>query len=142
MPVKRVKPPEAAALLAEGWKYVDVRSVPEFEAGHPTGAVNVPLLHLAAGGMTPNPEFQTVVEKVFGKDDKLVMGCRSGARSLRAAELLASWGYTNVVDMSGGFEGERDTMGRPVPGWRPSGLPVEHEAPGRGWDDMKKRAAT
>ncbi|HKA88353.1 MAG TPA: rhodanese-like domain-containing protein [Haliangiales bacterium] len=138
MPVKRVKPAEAAALLQEGWKYVDVRSVPEFEAGHPAGAVNVPLLHLQPGGMVPNPEFQGVVEKVFAKDEKLVMGCRSGARSMRAAELLASWGYANVVDMAGGFEGERDLSGHQIPGWRPSGLPVEMEAPGRGWADVKK----
>jgi rhodanese-related sulfurtransferase len=138
MPVKRVKPAEAAGLLQEGWKYVDVRSIPEFEAGHPSGALNVPLLHLQAGGMVPNPEFQAVVQKVFAKDEKLVCGCRSGGRSLRAAEMLLSWGYTNVVDMAGGWEGERDMLGRPIPGWRVSGLPVELEAPGRGWEDLKK----
>ncbi len=138
MPVKRVKPIEAAALLEEGWKYVDVRSIPEFEAGHPAGALNVPLLHLQPGGMVPNAEFQRVVEKAFAKDARLVMGCRSGSRSQRAAEMLASWGYANVVDMAGGFEGERDMLGRPIPGWRSSGLPVELEAPGRGWEDLKK----
>jgi rhodanese-related sulfurtransferase len=127
MSVKRVKPPEAAELVSQGWKYVDVRSIPEFEAGHAKGAVNIPLLHLKPGaGMVPNPEFQTQIEKTFDKDAQLVMGCKSGARSLRAAELLQGWGYTNVVDMQGGYDGERDMAGRVVvPGWRDSGLPVE-----------------
>src|SRR4051812_21955325 len=49
--VKRVLPREAAALLADGWAYLDVRSIPEFEQGHPPGAVNVPLLHLQNGRM-------------------------------------------------------------------------------------------
>ena len=43
--VKRVTPPEASTLLGEGWVYLDVRSIPEFDDGHPPGAANVPLLH-------------------------------------------------------------------------------------------------
>ena len=76
--------------------------------------------------MVPNPDFQAQIEKTFDKDAQLVMGCKSGARSLRAAELLQGWGYTRVVDMQGGYDGERDMAGRVVvPGWRDSGLPVE-----------------
>ena len=53
--VKRVTPIEADALLKDGWAYLDVRSIPEFDGGHPTGAANVPLLHMAGGRMAPNP---------------------------------------------------------------------------------------
>lgn len=54
------------------------------------------------------------------------MGCKSGGRSLRAAELATQLGYTSVVDMAGGFDGERDMTGRLlVAGWKESGLPVE-----------------
>ena len=53
--VKRVTPTEAAALVNEGWIYLDVRSIPEFELGHPAGAVNVPLLHMPAGRWRPIP---------------------------------------------------------------------------------------
>src|SRR5258708_4843729 len=60
--VKRVLPAEAAGLLKEGWTYLDVRSVPEFEQGHPAGAVNVPLLDAQAGRMVPDPDFQRVLE--------------------------------------------------------------------------------
>ena len=63
--VKRVTPSEAAALLAEGWSYLDVRSIPEFEEGHPAGAANVPLLHFTGGRMSPNGDFQKVVAANF-----------------------------------------------------------------------------
>ena len=123
---KRVVPKEAAALLAEGWAYLDVRSIPEFDDGHPVGAANIPLLHLHNGRMAPNPDFQRVVEASFAKDAKLVVGCKSGGRSLQAATLMESAGYANVVDMRGGYHGERDGFGRvSVAGWAAEGLPTE-----------------
>lgn len=129
--VKRVTPSEAAALLAEGWSYLDVRSIPEFEEGHPGGAANVPLLHLTGGRMSPNVDFQQVVAANFAPDTKLVVGCKAGGRSLQAAALLEAAGYTSVVDMRGGFHGERDGMGRvTTPGWVESKLPVSKTASG------------
>jgi len=126
---KRVVPKEAAALLAEGWAYLDVRSIPEFDDGHPVGAANIPLLNLHNGRMAPNPDFQRVVEASFAKDAKIVVGCKSGGRSLQAATLMESAGYTNVVDMRGGYHGERDGFGRVgVAGWAAEGLPVETAA--------------
>jgi rhodanese-related sulfurtransferase len=128
--VKRVAPAEAADLLKEGWAYLDVRSIPEFEQGHPAGAANIPLLHFQGGRMAPNPDFQRVVEASFAKDAKVVVGCKSGGRSMQAAALMQAAGYTNVVDMRGGFHGERDNLGRvSVPGWAEAGLPVETTAP-------------
>jgi rhodanese-related sulfurtransferase len=124
--VKRVTPLEAQALMAQGWTYLDVRSIPEFEGGHPAGAVNVPLLHLESGRMAPNRDFQTVVTANFPKDTKLVVGCKAGPRSAQASALLAAAGYSDVVDVRGGFHGERDAMGRvTAPGWAEQNLPVE-----------------
>ena len=139
MSVKRVLADEAAALLAQGYTYVDVRSVPEFQAGHPRGAWNVPLLHRVPGrGPMPNIDFEAVMQRRFPKDAKLVLGCAAGGRSLRAAEMLLAAGYTDVIDCLPGFEGARDAAGRVVAkGWRESGLPVETEAPGRTWDELK-----
>jgi rhodanese-related sulfurtransferase len=140
MPVKRVSPKEASDLVGQGWKYVDVRSVPEFEAGHPTGAYNIPLMHFAPGrGMTPNPEFADVFAKHFAKGDQLVVGCKTGGRSLRASEMLIGLGFESIVDMRGGFEGERDMVGRTVEmGWKECGLSVA-QAPtaGRTWEELK-----
>jgi len=128
--VKRVTQPEAAELLAAGWTYLDVRSIPEFEGGHPTGAANVPLLHFESGRMSPNADFQRVVTANFPPDTKLVVGCKAGGRSLQAAALLEAAGYTSVVDMRGGYHGERDPYGRAnTPGWLAEGLPVETTTP-------------
>ncbi|HVZ72357.1 MAG TPA: rhodanese-like domain-containing protein [Polyangia bacterium] len=128
--MKRIPPQEAAALLGEGWIYLDVRSIPEFEQGHPAGALNVPLLHFQGGRMSPNPDFQRVVEANFPKDTKIVVGCKAGGRSLQAATLMEAAGYTSVVDMRGGYHGERDPYGRAnTPGWEAEGLPTETTSP-------------
>jgi rhodanese-related sulfurtransferase len=140
MPVTRVTPAEAHELCRAGWAYVDVRSVPEYEAGHPPSAYNIPLMHFAPGrGMAPNAEFAAVFARHFGKDTPVVMGCKTGGRSLRAAEMLAELGYARIVDMRGGFAGEADMTGRVMqPGWQESGLPVEQVAqPGRTYEQLK-----
>lgn len=127
--MKRVTPDEAVGLIQQGWTYVDVRSVPEFEQGHPESAYNVPFLHKGPTGMTPNGDFDAVMQACFAADDKLVVGCRTGARSLRAAERLVSLGFTNVVDMRGGFSGERDPSGQVTcEGWEARNLPVSTTA--------------
>jgi len=127
---KRVSPEDALELIEkQGYVYVDVRSVPEFEAGHPTGAYNVPIMHMGSAGMTPNPDFVDVMRRAFPKDAKLVVGCKSGGRSARAAAVLEQAGYASVVDQGAGFEGAPDFSGRLAePGWRPKGLPVSREA--------------
>ncbi len=141
--MKRVSPREAHDLIQkEGYVYVDVRSVPEFEAGHPEDAFNAPLLHMGPAGMTPNPEFLSVMEKSFAKDAKLVVGCKAGGRSMRAVSLLESVGFRSIVDLHAGFDGAPDATGRIVePGWRPSGLPVSTGAsPDHTWDELKAKA--
>lgn len=142
MSVKRITPDQAAKLLDEGWKYVDVRSIPEFEEGHPQGAYNVPLQHRSPqGSMAPNPDFVAVMSAAFPKDERLVLGCRSGARSLRAATQLLAQGFTNIVDMQGGFLGERGAAGAVAcEGWQARGLPIAQEAePGRSYEDLKAK---
>jgi rhodanese-related sulfurtransferase len=141
--VKQVTPIEADKLLKEGWAYLDVRSIPEFEEGHPTGAANVPLLHKTGGRMAPNPAFQSVVEGNFAKDAKIVVGCKAGGRSMQACSLLEAAGFTNVALMRGGFHGERDNFGRvSVAGWAESGLAVEQTAPAeKTYAELEKKAA-
>jgi len=106
--------------------YLDVRSVPEFEAGHPTRAINIPLMHFAPGtGMSPNPDFAAVVEGSLAKDAKLVVGCKTGGRSARACELMTQMGYFNVANVRGGFVGAMDNFGQVTePGWSLRNLPT------------------
>jgi rhodanese-related sulfurtransferase len=135
---RRVTPEEAKDLMdKEGYAYVDVRSVPEFKAGHPTGAYNVPLMHLGEGKMSDNKDFLAAVEKSFPKDAKLIVSCKAGGRSAKAAALLEGAGYTNIADQTAGFDGAMDPATKKVaePGWKPKGLPVSQEASAdRSWD--------
>jgi len=137
---KRVTPKEAAELMGQGWTYLDVRSIPEFEEIHPAESANIPWMHARAGRMVPNPDFQKVVEANFPRDAKLVVGCKAGGRSAQAVGLLASLGYQNLIDVRGGFGGERDALGRAVvPGWEESGLPVGRGAESsRPYADLEK----
>jgi rhodanese-related sulfurtransferase len=95
---------------------------------------------MGPAGFEPNPEFMAVLERAFAKDEKLIVGCKTGARSRRAAAMLVSAGFTTVGDMIAGFGGSRDAFGRPSPGWVQKGLPVETGAPeGRSYPDLKER---
>ncbi len=137
--IKRISPQEASEKLAQGWTYVDVRTVEEFEAGHPAGAFNVPIALATAGGMAPNVDFARVMNATFAKDAKLVVGCKAGGRSLRAAQALLGDGFTNVLDQRAGWEGARNPFGQvSEPGWSPSRLPAEQGQPaGRSWNALK-----
>jgi len=131
--VQRVSPEEAQRLLEEGYAYVDVRTEAEFEAGHVPGAYNVPISRKSV----QNPDFLAVMTAHFDKDRALLIGCQTGVRSLRAAALLADAGYTNVRELRTGFGGSRDAFGRPEPGWRSKGFPVETGSPtGRRYVDL------
>lgn len=142
--IKRVSPQEAKQLIdAEGYVYLDVRSEPEYAAGHPSGAQNIPIMHAGASGMQPNIEFLDIVEALYPKETKIVVGCRSGQRSLRAAEVLTSAGYTNIVDQRAGFDGSRDSFGGVAEaGWGATGLPVESATPGASYAELKQRAVS
>jgi len=83
--VKRVSVLEAKKLVDEGYAYLDVRTIEEFGARHPTGAINVPLSLPGPAGTTVNPEFLEVILRVFPTDSNIVVGCSTGVRSLRAA---------------------------------------------------------
>jgi rhodanese-related sulfurtransferase len=133
---------EAHALQQQGYTYVDVRSTREFADGHPAGAVNVPLVEPDMGQMLPNPDFARVMQHEFAPDAKLLVGCQVGGRSARAAQMLRSFGFTDVVNVRGGFAGMRDPMGRTIdPGWVERDLPVETGQPeGRRWADVLDRA--
>ncbi len=133
MPVKEADVRRARDMQeAEGYTYVDVRSIPEYEQGHPAGAVNVPLLHLepSAGQMQPNEEFVSVIQASFPADAKLLVGCQMGGRSARAAEMLSALGYEHVYNVRGGFGGSFDrATGNVIDiGWSQAGLPLEAQA--------------
>lgn len=142
MAFKRISPAEAHRLMTEeGYTYVDVRSVMEFDQGHPAGARNVPIAHAGPGGMSENRDFLAVMQANFPADARLVIGCKSGGRSQRAAMMLEAVGYTQLVEMRGGMAGEADMMGRLVEkGWASVGLPMAASAePGASWAELSAK---
>jgi len=139
--VLRVLPEEAQALIGEGYIYVDVRSEPEFEKGHPAGALNVPFSHRGPSGFVPNPDFLRVMESAFDKSERLLIGCQTGVRSAKAVDALARAGFTNLRELRTGFEGRKDPFGRVEPGWSKSGLPIGTGFPaGQSYEDVQRRA--
>ncbi len=144
MAIKQQKPAEAFETLKQnpGAIYLDVRSEGEFAQGHPAGAINIPVVFIKGPGqMEVNPDFLPVAEKVLSKSAKLIVGCLSGVRSMRACEMLEAAGYTDLANVIGGFGGQRDQAGAVVvAGWRDSGLPVSTDLGEAAYAAQRKRA--
>ena len=134
---KSLSPKQAWQLLQENPKslLVDVRSNMEFLfVGHPTGAVHIPWID--EPDWTINPHFVTDIRKLIlgGISDHhseanvpIILICRSGKRSLEAGELLLENGFTDIYNVSEGFEGELDEHHHrsSIGGWRFADLPWE-----------------
>jgi sulfur dioxygenase len=75
-------------------------------------------------GMALNPQFDEGVQKASASGQALLMLCRSGVRSIAAAQRATELGAQayNVLE---GFEGDPDADGHRgrVGGWRMRGLP-------------------
>lgn len=99
---QNLSPEDAQAKLGT-LRVIDVREVSEFNdaLGHIAGAELVPLATVGAAAAT------------WDKDAPVLMVCRSGGRSGRAAGLLAGMGFTAVYNLNGGMMG-----------WNSAGLPV------------------
>lgn len=129
--ITRISPDEAQAKMKdESFTYVDVRTEEEFEAGHPASSVNVPSMLAGPNGMTPNSEFLGVMIRAFAKDAPLILGCKTGNRSMRAARILLDAGFTRTLEQRAGWDGAKGSFGELVePGWSRTSLPTETGAP-------------
>lgn len=58
-------------------------------------------------------------------DSPLCFLCKTGGRSLAAAEIMAANGYTNTYNLVHGFEGDKDGEGHRgnINGWKAEGMP-------------------
>lgn len=136
MTVRRVSPQDAKSLLDEGYLYLDVRTTEEFEAGHPTGAYNVPIATSGPMGMRPNAHFLDELAAIVPKDAKIVVGCKAGGRSMQAAHLMLQAGYSDVIDQRAGFGGANGEAG-----WGQAGLPTTRGRgeSGKNHDEIAKK---
>jgi rhodanese-related sulfurtransferase len=88
------------------------------EAGHKMRVIDVRQMEEIRSGTVPKAEalpLHTLPIKVheLPKDEKLVMVCRSGARSAQACMFLQQQGFSNVYNLRGGMMG-----------WVQSGFPA------------------
>ena len=108
MSIEEIDAGTADAQVEAGAFLLDVRNPDEWEAGHAPAATLVPLGVLA----------DRVAE--LPTDRRIVVVCRSGGRSARAAEALVGAGY-DAVNLIGGMQA-----------WAELGLPVVTDAGGPG----------
>lgn len=120
-----LSPQEAWALFSSGQaRLVDVRTAEERKF---VGLV-ADSLHVAwatGTSLTRNPRFVRELEAKVSHDDVVLFLCRSGKRSVLAAEAAARAGFVNAFNVLEGFEGElnaRQQRGE-TGGWRHAGLP-------------------
>ena len=97
-------PVGAAAQHLAGARLIDVRQPEEYvgELGHIAGAELVPLATVGAAAAS------------WPRDTPILLICRSGARSVRAALELQQVGFTAVYNLAGGMTA-----------WNSAQLPVE-----------------
>lgn len=122
---------------------LDVRTTEEYLfVGHAPMAWNVPLMSQTyewnadrqSFAMLPNPGFVSQVMELASPSDTILVMCRSGGRSAMAVNLLAEAGFTNVYQITDGFEGdsvkdpESVFLGQHLRnGWKNSGIPWTYQ---------------
>lgn len=91
---------------------LDVRSIPEYVAGHPNKALHVPYprIHPSVDQTLSAEEKATLLVEgvkaaVPNLDTPLLVLCRTGSRSIAASNILTEAGYTEVRNIWEGFEG-------------------------------------
>lgn len=120
--VKELMPWDLEESLEQGRKplLLDIREPDEFSAMHIPGSINVPRGVLEAACDYDFDE--TEPQLVTARDRDIIVICRSGNRSVLAAETLGMLGYSKVKSLNTGVRGWNDyeqplvdADGNPVP---------------------------
>lgn len=107
--VKEIMPWDLSRALAAGNRPIllDVREPWEFALMHIPDSINVP-----RGVLEQTCEWdydETLPELIEGREREIVVICRSGKRSVLAADTLLRMGFTNVVSLKTGVRGWNDS---------------------------------
>ena len=114
---------------------IDVRTMPEWMfVGFPVLNDIGKKVHTVDWQQFPsmqvNTGFVEAVENVIettgaNKNSEIYCLCRSGVRSIAAAQALTAAGFTKAYNVLGGFEGDPNDEGKrgTVSGWKFDGLP-------------------
>lgn len=106
--VREIMPWDLTQRIAENpaLLILDVREPSEFDAMHIRGSLHVPRGVLEAASEWDFEE--TVPELVEAREREIVVVCRSGRRSLLAADTMQKMGYRDVVSLKTGLRGWND----------------------------------
>ena len=88
---KNIGNDELTQLQRAGATVIDVRTPAEYQSGHISAALSVPLDTLAQ------------VSSAWNKDQPVVVYCATGARSAQAASLLVGAGFRKVYNLEKGI---------------------------------------
>ena len=86
---------------------VDIREPYEFDAMHIAGSINVP-----RGILETACEYdfeETVPQLVKARNSKVILICRSGNRTIFAADIMQQMGYQDVQSLKTGLKGWNDS---------------------------------
>ena len=99
---QKIPPEEAKAMMDDGSATVlDVRTTAEFEEAHIAGAV-----------LLPDTDIRDMaLELLPNKKQTILVYCRTGIRSERAARALVELGYSKVYDFGGIVDWPYETVG-------------------------------
>ena len=99
-------------MFANAIKEIDASELAQWvnDATHGLRVIDVRQMQEIATGTVPRAEplpLHTLPAKVheFSREEKLVMVCRSGARSAQACMFLQQHGFSNVYNLRGGMMG-------------------------------------
>ena len=87
--VGQISAQDATAYLKKGALVIDVRTPGEFNSGHLTNTINIPLDEIESA----------LPKRVTDKSQVLLLHCASGMRSGMAQKKLNSLGYTNAFNL-------------------------------------------
>jgi len=102
--IEEIQIMEVEALIAEGYRVLDVREPGEYAEGSIQGALNVPRGVVESGAdrqIKGNEELQD-------RDKKWLLLCKSSGRSAMATVALQQMGFKNVKNINGGFNAWKD----------------------------------
>ena len=91
--IKEIDAEEMETLIEQGALLVDCREEEELDAGVIDGYVHWPLSQIE--------DYQNEVPD----DKEIVIYCRSGRRSLKAADIISNWTDKNIYSLAGGYLG-------------------------------------
>lgn len=89
IPIKKAK-----GLISQGAYILDVRQPEEYEEVHIQDCNLLPLPYLCK---------ESLEEKKIPKDKEILVYCKKGIRSMKAAEMMIELGYKNLYSLEGGI---------------------------------------